>query len=156
MDKERCLKDFAKWMSTLYKGGIKLTYTLVNSALNGDGSFLDVLLKKLNIRTKQEFDNFYNNEYIPWMRKYNKFLRKYKGNKLNHQAFKELYKYFEGNCTLDEALDLIKRNSRRYAKRQYTFFNHQLPVKWFNTDYDNFNNTVNEVCSYIDKNINLC
>lgn len=71
-------------------------------------------------------------------------------------GYKELYKYFEGNCTLDEALDLIKRNSRRYAKRQYTFFNHQLPVKWFNTDYDNFNNTVNEVCSYIDKNINLC
>ena len=43
-----------------------------------------------------------------------------------------------------EAIDLIKRNSRRYAKRQYTFFNHQLDIKWFETDYDNFINTITE------------
>ena len=66
-------------------------------------------------------------------------------------GYKELYQYFEGKCTLEESLNLIKRNSRRYAKRQYTFFNHQLPVIWFNTDYNNFNNTINEVSSYIDK-----
>ena len=66
-------------------------------------------------------------------------------------GYKELYKYFEGSCTLEEAIDLIKRNSRRYAKRQYTFFNHQLPVMWFNTDYNNFNNTVEDVCEYIEK-----
>lgn len=70
-------------------------------------------------------------------------------------GYKELYQYFEGKCSLDEALDLIKRNSRRYAKRQYTFFNHQLPVVWFNTDYNNFNNTINEVATYIDKFNNL-
>ena len=70
-------------------------------------------------------------------------------------GYKELYQYFEGKCSLEEALDLIKRNSRRYAKRQYTFFNHQIPVVWFNTDYNNFNNTINEVSSYIDKFNNL-
>lgn len=70
-------------------------------------------------------------------------------------GYKELYKYFKGECSLDESLDLIKRNSRRYAKRQYTFFNHQLPIVWFNTDYNNFNNTIDEVSSYIDKNSNL-
>ena len=70
-------------------------------------------------------------------------------------GYKELYSYFDGTNSLKEAIDLIKRNSRRYAKRQYTFFNHQLPVKWFNTDYDNFDNTVKEVCNYIDNNINL-
>ena len=70
-------------------------------------------------------------------------------------GYKELYKYFKGECSLDEALDLIKRNSRRYAKRQYTFFNHQLPIVWFNTNYNNFNNTIDEVSSYKDKNINL-
>ena len=94
--RERLLKDFDEWMKTLYKGGVKLTSNLVISALNGDGTFLDVFLKKLNIKTKQEFDNFYNNEYLPWLKKRNAFVRKYKGNKLNHQAFKELYKYFEG------------------------------------------------------------
>ena len=67
-------------------------------------------------------------------------------------GYKELYKYFEGVSTLEESIDLIKRNSRRYAKRQYTYFNHQLPVIWFNTNYDDFNNTVNEVSDYIDNN----
>jgi len=71
-------------------------------------------------------------------------------------GYKELYKYFDGECYLEEAIELIKRNSRRYAKRQYTFFNHQMPVKWFNTDYNNFNNTVKDVSKYIDKNINIC
>ena len=70
-------------------------------------------------------------------------------------GYKELYKYFEGNISLDEALDLIKRNSRRYAKRQYTFFNNKLDVIWFNTDYNNFNNTVKDVSKYIDKINNI-
>ena len=64
-------------------------------------------------------------------------------------GYKELYQYFDGNITLDEAIDLIKKNSRHYAKRQYTWFNNQMDIKWFNTDYSNFNNTINEVEKYI-------
>ena len=37
----------------------------------------------------------------------------------------------------EEEIKKIKQNSRHYAKRQYTFFNHQLPVVWFETDYNN-------------------
>ena len=70
-------------------------------------------------------------------------------------GYKELFGYFEAKYSLTEALDLIKRNSRRYAKRQYTFFNHQLPITWFNTDYNNFNNTIKEVSNYIDNNLNI-
>ena len=66
-------------------------------------------------------------------------------------GYKELYEYFEGKVSLEVAIENIKRNSRRYAKKQYTFFNHQIPIKWFNTNYDNFNSTINEVCAYIDK-----
>ena len=65
-------------------------------------------------------------------------------------GYKELYQYFKGNISLEEAIDEIKKNSRHYAKRQYTFFNHQLPIVWFNTDYHSFNNTINEVYNYID------
>ena len=64
-------------------------------------------------------------------------------------GYKELYKYFDKLITLDEAISLIKRNSRRYAKRQYTFFNNQLDIKWFEVDYSNFNNTINEVYNYL-------
>ena len=64
-------------------------------------------------------------------------------------GYKELYKYFDGTLSLEQALELIKKNSRHYAKRQYTFFNHQLEVNWFKTDYDDFNNTIKEVLKYI-------
>ena len=64
-------------------------------------------------------------------------------------GYKELYKYFDGDLSFDDAILLIKRNSRRYAKRQYTFFNHQFSIKWFETDYQNFSNTINEVYDYL-------
>ena len=64
-------------------------------------------------------------------------------------GYKELYQYFDGKITLDEALDLIKKNSRHYAKRQYTFFNNQFSMKWFNVDLDNFDNTIDEVYKYV-------
>ena len=64
-------------------------------------------------------------------------------------GYKELYKYFDGQITLEEAINLIKKNSRNFAKRQYTFFNNQMKVNWFNVDFDNFDNTINEVYDFI-------
>ena len=46
---------------------------------------------------------------------------------------------------------LIKQNSRKYAKRQYTWFNNQMDINWFNVDLDNFDNTISEVYNYIKK-----
>ena len=66
-------------------------------------------------------------------------------------GYKELYKYFDNEISYEEAIDLIKRNSRRYAKRQYTFFNHQFDIKWFNVDINNFDKTIDEVVKYIEK-----
>lgn len=65
-------------------------------------------------------------------------------------GYKELYQYFDNKITLDDAKELIKKNSRHYAKRQYTFFNHQLDVKWFDTNYEDFSKTINEVEDYIE------
>lgn len=65
---------------------------------------------------------------------------------------KELFEYFDGNVTLDEAVENIKSKSRKYAKRQYTWFNHQMPLVWFSVNYDNFNETCMEVLEYIKKN----
>ena len=64
-------------------------------------------------------------------------------------GYKELFPYFENKKSLEECLELIKRNSRKYAKRQYTWFNNQLKVNWFSVDFDDFNNTIKEVYSYI-------
>lgn len=65
-------------------------------------------------------------------------------------GYKELYEYFDGTISLEEALELIKQRSRKYAKRQYTWFNNQMDIKWFDVDFKDFNNTINEVVDYIE------
>lgn len=64
-------------------------------------------------------------------------------------AYKELYMYFDGKISLQETKDLIKKRSRNYAKRQYTWFKNQMNVKWFNVNLDNFDNTINLVDEFI-------
>lgn len=79
--------------------------------------------------------------------------RLYKMNLKNYTniiGYRELNEYFNGNISLDEANELIKRNTRRYAKRQFTWFNNQMKdIKWFNVNYDNFHNTIKEVENYL-------
>jgi tRNA dimethylallyltransferase len=66
-------------------------------------------------------------------------------------GYKELFPYFENKISLEEALDKIRQDSRRYAKRQYTWNNHQIDVNWFDVDFNNFDNTVNDVINFINK-----
>ena len=65
-------------------------------------------------------------------------------------GYKELYDYFKGNISLEEAKELIKKRSRHYAKRQYTWFNNQMNIKWFDVNFNDFNETVNRVNEYIE------
>jgi len=61
-------------------------------------------------------------------------------------GFRELELYFKNEISLDKALELIKRNTRRYAKRQYTWFKNQMKdINWVHVDYNNFENTLNEI-----------
>lgn len=66
-------------------------------------------------------------------------------------GYKELYSYFDGILSLEEAITLIQKNSRHYAKRQFTWFRNQMEVEWFETDFDQFQNTVDAVASYIER-----
>ncbi len=105
----------------------------------------DVLYERINERVDimikeglvEEARNLYN---------------KYKDNNyksLQAIGYKELFSYFRGEITLDEAISLIKKKSRNYAKRQYTWFNNQFNTKWFNVNLDNFDETVKEVKDYV-------
>ena len=64
-------------------------------------------------------------------------------------GYKEIIAFLNGEISLEEAKELIKKNSRHYAKRQYTWFNNKMNIKWFNVDYNNFNNIIKEVLNYI-------
>ena len=66
-------------------------------------------------------------------------------------GYKEFRDYLFNGTSLSETLDKIKQDSRRYAKRQYTFFNHQFNTNWFNVDFENFDNTISEVYNFIKK-----
>jgi len=65
-------------------------------------------------------------------------------------GYKELFPYFNKEKELNDCLEVIKQNSRRYAKRQYTWFNNQMNVNWFNVDFDNFNETINSIVKFIE------
>ena len=66
-------------------------------------------------------------------------------------GYKELLPYFQKECSLEDVKDLIKKNSRHYAKRQYTWYKNQMNINWFPVDYENFNNTIKDVINTIKK-----
>ncbi|MFI3209509.1 MAG: tRNA (adenosine(37)-N6)-dimethylallyltransferase MiaA [Peptostreptococcaceae bacterium] len=65
-------------------------------------------------------------------------------------GYKEVIKYLDDEYDLDEATELIKRDSRRYAKRQLTWFRRYKDAKWFNLDeYSDLKDVEDEIYSYI-------
>ena len=52
-------------------------------------------------------------------------------NALQTVGYREIFDHFDGKCSLEEAIELVKRNSRRYAKRQMTWFRRDSEFRWF-------------------------
>ena len=102
-----------------------------------------ILYDKINKRVDKMFEDGLIDEV--------KSVYKYKDAKSLQTGigYKEVIKYLDNEISYEECLDLIKKNSRHYAKRQYTFLKHQLPVTWFNVDYEDFTKTINEVTNFI-------
>lgn len=61
-------------------------------------------------------------------------------------GYKEIFAYFDGKMSLDEAIANLKQNSRRYAKRQLTWFRNKMDVVWFDmTDVENVSKKIKEI-----------
>lgn len=72
----------------------------------------------------------------------------YKGlNSLNTVGYKELFAYFDGAMTLDEAVTKIQDNTRKYARKQLTWFRRDKEIQWFNPDKED------EILAFIDSAI---
>jgi tRNA dimethylallyltransferase len=69
-------------------------------------------------------------------------------NSLNTVGYKELFTYLDGDCSLEEAVDLIQRNSRKYARKQLTWFRRDQEIKWFEPDQ------IQEIISYTNSQMN--
>ena len=55
-------------------------------------------------------------------------------NALNTVGYKELFAYFDGTVSLDEAIRLIQRNSRHYARKQLTWWKRDPKVRWYHPE----------------------
>ncbi len=69
-------------------------------------------------------------------------------NALQTVGYRELFAYFDNKITLDFAISEIKKNTRRFAKRQNTWFKKDKEIKWFDYEYD-----INNVVDFINKNM---
>ncbi|MCW3807829.1 tRNA (adenosine(37)-N6)-dimethylallyltransferase MiaA [Plebeiibacterium marinum] len=71
-------------------------------------------------------------------------------NSLNTVGYKEIFAHFDGEYDINKAIELIKRNTRRYAKKQLTWFKKDQETLWFKPD------NISEIISYIDSKIINC
>ncbi len=68
-------------------------------------------------------------------------------NALNTVGYRELFTYFDGETTREKAIELIKRNSRRYARKQLTWFRNDNEMNWFEPEQSD------EIITFIEKRI---
>ncbi len=68
-------------------------------------------------------------------------------NALNTVGYKELFRHLDGEITLDEAIDLIKRNTRKYVRRQLTWFRKYEQMQWFHPE------EMNEIIDFVNSRI---
>ncbi len=69
--------------------------------------------------------------------------------KIRAIGYKELFEYFDGKLTMEEAKERMKRDSRRYAKRQFTWFKRDVEIRWFNLDETSEEEIVSQVLNEI-------
>ncbi|GIK23307.1 MAG: tRNA (adenosine(37)-N6)-dimethylallyltransferase MiaA [Ignavibacterium sp.] len=76
-------------------------------------------------------------------------------NALNTVGYKEIIKYLDNQITFDRAIELIKRNTRHYAKRQMTWFNADKRIKWYNINNESdLNNLAEEIAKEVNERKN--
>lgn len=67
-------------------------------------------------------------------------------------GYKEIIAYYHGQYDLEEAIDLVKKNTRHYAKRQLTWFKRYKDMKWFNiSEYDSDEDCLEEIFKWLEK-----
>ena len=121
----------------------KLLYNIKVIGLTTDR---ETLYKRINKRVDIMMENGLLDEI-------NSLKEDYKNSRILNSGigYKEFYDYLYNNKSLEAVIDDIKKNSRHFAKRQYTFFNHQFNTNWFNVDLNNFDNTIIEVMKFLKK-----
>ena len=111
-------------------------FQIIKIGLNRDR---EELYHRINVRVDQMMAQGLLNE-VRAMNEYRNV------NALNTVGYKELFNYLDGLWTLDEAVERIKGNTRRYARKQLTWFKRDLQMHWFHPD--DIQNMLTYISSY--------
>jgi len=136
------LENFLKRNDTPKKDAI----LLYNVKFIGLTTNRDILYDRINKRVEEMFEEGLIDEVKDLVHQYGEtnILKRAIG-------YKEVISYLNGEIGKEECLELIQKNSRHYAKRQYTWFNNKMNIEWFDVDFNNFDNTYESVISYLEK-----
>lgn len=125
-------------LEVFYQTGKKFSILSKQNVKNNNFKFLKVALERdrknlynrIDRRVDLMMENGFLEEVENLQKKYGTEIIK----KINIIGYRELLEYIEGNISLKEAVDLIKKNSRHYAKRQFTWFKNDSEYIWYNLD----------------------
>jgi len=102
----------------------------------------EILVSHINTRVDQMIE-------MGWIEEAKSVFKYRKYNSLNTVGYKELFAYFDGNMTLNQAIEKIKTNTRRYAKRQMTWFRRDSEINWF------ANTNTNKMIEFIETKLDM-
>ncbi|MFK8298254.1 tRNA (adenosine(37)-N6)-dimethylallyltransferase MiaA [Capnocytophaga cynodegmi] len=123
---EVCLASGKPYSSFLNKKQVIRNFSNIEIGLTADR---DIVYQRINMRVEQMLEKGLLREVQE--------LIPYKNlNALQTVGYKELFNFFEGKYSLDFAIEEIKKNTRRFAKRQYTWFSKNQNIKWFDYQCD--------------------
>ncbi len=114
-------KPYSSFLSESKK---KRNFNIIKIGLQRDR---DELYERINLRVDQMIDDGLIDEA-------KRFYKDRHLNSLNTVGYKELFEFFDEKTTQKKAIELIKRNSRHYAKRQISWFSRDKEIVWFNPD----------------------
>ncbi len=135
---EICIGTKKPYSSFLNKEKSKRNFKIITIGLNGDR---EIIYDRINKRVDKMMQEGLLNEA--------KKLKAYQHlNALNTVGYKELFKYFDNEWSFDFAIEEIKKNSRRFAKRQLTWFKKNSNTIWFD-----YTTNTNSIFAVIDENI---
>ena len=131
---EICKGTGQPFSSFLNKNKVKRDFKTIKIGLTAERSFIyDRINKRVDLMLQQGLL-----EEVKSVFEYKDL------NALNTVGYKEIFQYLEGNCSLEFAIGEIKKNTRRFAKRQQTWFKKQEHTMWFD-----FNEPYSKIIEYI-------
>lgn len=152
-DKQRVLRG----LEVYYSLGIPLSQIQSQKPIPADFRFImiglnsrrELLYEKINKRVDQMIEMGLVNE----VRGLKELGYTEELNALNTVGYKEVFEHLKGNFDFDTMVEKIKMHTRRYAKRQLTWFKRDKRIRWFNLDdYEDSENLITTIIEYIKSN----